>query len=142
MLFLLVYFAFATTTAYTNRVGLVKKRTRRTITYIQKRSNFFFQSQHTLSLVFIKFSWLPIFGFRHCQTRFHDVAHPVAHDVAHDAAHDVAHDLSTFTCESKWSWPWKTQAAHTSSCGTDVQEPSQKKQPIFHVRPSIDRYYI
>ena len=38
--------------------GLVKKRTRKTITYIQKRSNFFFQSQHTLLLVFIKFSWL------------------------------------------------------------------------------------
>ena len=27
-------------------VGLVKKRTRRTITYIQKHINFFFQSQH------------------------------------------------------------------------------------------------
>ena len=72
-----VYFAFATITAYTNMVGLVKKRTRRTITYIQKRSNFFFQSQHTLSLVFIKFSWLPIFLLTHCQTSLHDVAHPV-----------------------------------------------------------------
>ena len=54
----------------------------------------------------------------------------------------LLHFLSAFTFESKWPWPWKTQAAHTSSCGTDVQEPSQKKQPIFHVRPSIDRYYI
>ena len=117
----------------------MKKRTRRTITSIQKRSNFFPQSQHTLSLVFIKFSWLPIFGFRHCQTRFHDVACAVAHDVAHDAAHDVAHDLSTFTCESKWPWPWKTQAAHTSSCGKDVQEPSQKNHTRLVQASLVDR---
>ena len=51
----------------------------------------------------------------------------------------LLHFLSAFTFESKWPWPWKTQAAHTSSCGKDVQEPSQKNHTRLVQASLVDR---
>ena len=51
----------------------------------------------------------------------------------------LLHFLSAFTFESKWPWPWKTQAAHTSSCGKDVLEPSQKNHTRLVQASLVDR---